>query len=299
MWVCSKCKAQAADGTVVCGGCGTNTDGTGDANYAKVKAEAGPYAVPTDEALKIAGLPAIEYLRGLESFLSNFIDGFDKPDWLVNPAYHPHVIAFIQSRANNAAFMGKARSLQDNRARYYAAMKLRASQPPKPRTRKPIPRRPAASAAAVPPAQSASPAAPAPGPARPVAQQAPATRPAPVPAQAPAPVQARPAPPAPRNDAAVRPAAASPPPAPSARPMLQAAPVPRPQPAPAPPAASAPAVPAPAAGAVPLAVPEAPTETLPEPVEAPSSTGLYIGVAVLLVLAAALVAGGVIFFVYQ
>lgn len=300
MWMCSKCKVQAADGTVVCGGCGTSAEGTEDPNYAKVKAEAGPFAVPSDEALKIAGLPAIEYLRGLESYLSNLIDGYDKPDWLVNPAFHPHVIAFIQSRANNAAFMGKARSLQDNRSRYYAAMKLRASQPPKPRTRKPIPRRPAASAA-VAPGQPAAPSAPPPA-ARPVAQAPPARPPA-MPPQPAAPAQARPVPRpdgTPRNDSAARPvappASAPPQPVPAPKPAAPPAPVARPQPAPLiPPPATAQAVQAPAS--VPPAASEQPPDIVPE--EAPASRSLYIGLAVVLLLAAALAGAGAFFFVFN
>jgi hypothetical protein len=83
------------------------------------------------------------------------MDDHDTPDWKVNPAYHPEVIAFVRSHANNSAFTQKAEALQKNRAKYYVTMRDRA-----------------AAAAAAPPA-----AAPAP----------PAAAPSAAPAQAPAP----------------------------------------------------------------------------------------------------------------
>jgi hypothetical protein len=47
------------------------------------------------------------------------MDDFDTPGWTVNPAFHPEVNAFIHQHEKNAAFVKKARALQQNRCSYY------------------------------------------------------------------------------------------------------------------------------------------------------------------------------------
>ena len=67
-----------------------------------------------------------ESLRFLESQVSALMDSKDVPDWKVNPAFHPDVMAFIQKHANNVGFVHKAQNLQRNRAKYFAT--IRAQQ---------------------------------------------------------------------------------------------------------------------------------------------------------------------------
>ncbi|MBY0527679.1 MAG: hypothetical protein K2R98_30050 [Gemmataceae bacterium] len=78
-----------------------------------------------------------EYVRALESKLSAIIDAKDVPGWTVNPAFDPAVNAFIQSHANNAAFLKKALAMQQNRASYFVAARAQASQPKPKRVNKP------------------------------------------------------------------------------------------------------------------------------------------------------------------
>jgi hypothetical protein len=74
-----------------------------------------------------------DYVRALESKLSALIDDKDVPGWTVNPAFDPEVNAFIQSHAHNAAFLKKAQSLQQNRARYFAGARAQESNPKRPK----------------------------------------------------------------------------------------------------------------------------------------------------------------------
>ncbi len=78
-----------------------------------------------------------EHVRALESKLSAIIDEKHVPNWTVNPAFHPDVTAFIQSHAQNALFLKKAQSLQQNRASYFAAARAQESQPKRKRVNKP------------------------------------------------------------------------------------------------------------------------------------------------------------------
>ncbi|MBY0523840.1 MAG: hypothetical protein K2R98_10605 [Gemmataceae bacterium] len=71
------------------------------------------------------------YIRALESRLSTLMDEKDVPGWKVNPAFDPEVNAFIQSYANNAMFLKKAQSMQQNRAKYFATMRTQATAPKK------------------------------------------------------------------------------------------------------------------------------------------------------------------------
>jgi hypothetical protein len=73
------------------------------------------------------GMSAYEYLRQLESELSSLMDDHDTPDWKVNPAYHPDVIAYIRNHAGNSAFTQKAEALQKNRAKFYATIRQQAA----------------------------------------------------------------------------------------------------------------------------------------------------------------------------
>ena len=73
-----------------------------------------------------------EYVRALEAKLSAIIDEKDVPGWKVNPAFDPAVTAFIQSHANNAAFLKKAQSLQQNRAQFFAAVRAQGPKPKRP-----------------------------------------------------------------------------------------------------------------------------------------------------------------------
>jgi hypothetical protein len=75
------------------------------------------------------GLNTLEELRLLESQLSSLIDSKDVPDWKVNPAFHPDVMAFIQKHANNSGFVQKAQGLQRNRAKYFATIRAEALKP--------------------------------------------------------------------------------------------------------------------------------------------------------------------------
>jgi hypothetical protein len=75
------------------------------------------------------GLNTLEELRLLESKLSSLIDSKDVPDWKVNPAFHPDVMAFIQKHANNSGFVQKAQGLQRNRAKYFATIRAEALKP--------------------------------------------------------------------------------------------------------------------------------------------------------------------------
>ena len=70
-----------------------------------------------------------QYLRLLEAHLSALIDARDTPDWTINPAYHPDVLAFIQAYSNNSGFMQKAKALQVNRAQYFAKMRAHEQKP--------------------------------------------------------------------------------------------------------------------------------------------------------------------------
>ncbi|MBL8797104.1 MAG: hypothetical protein JNM56_24600 [Planctomycetia bacterium] len=70
-----------------------------------------------------------EVLRLLESQVSALIDSKDTPDWKVNPAFHPDVIAFIQKHANNIGFVQKAQALQRNRAKYFATIRQQLLNP--------------------------------------------------------------------------------------------------------------------------------------------------------------------------
>jgi hypothetical protein len=78
-----------------------------------------------------------EYVRALESKLSALIDEKDVPGWTVNPAFDPEVNAFIQSHAQNAAFLKKAQTMQQNRASYFTAARAQEGQPKKKRVNKP------------------------------------------------------------------------------------------------------------------------------------------------------------------
>ena len=91
-------------------------------------AAAPPAAPPTGLAWQPenkASLSPKEYLRALESKVSALMDDHDTPGWKVNPAYHPEVNAFIDSHADQPTFVKSARSLQQNRAKYYATMRAR------------------------------------------------------------------------------------------------------------------------------------------------------------------------------
>lgn len=85
-----------------------------------------PAPSPVWEPANQTELDPQEYVRALESKLSALMDDHDTPDWKVNPAFHPEVTAFIQSHANNAAFLKKAQSMQQNRAKYFATMRQQA-----------------------------------------------------------------------------------------------------------------------------------------------------------------------------
>jgi hypothetical protein len=90
-----------------------------------------PTQVPTGpvwEPENKASLSANEYVRVLESKLSSLMDDFDTADWKVNPAFHPEVTAFIHGHADNAAFVKRAQSLQQNRAKYYATMRAQGKK---------------------------------------------------------------------------------------------------------------------------------------------------------------------------
>src|SRR5271165_5726541 len=87
-----------------------------------------------------ATLTPEEYVRALESKLSAIIDDKHVAGWQVNPAFDPEVTAFIQSHAHNAAFLKKAKALQQNRASYFAAARAQEANP-KPRKRLNSPQR--------------------------------------------------------------------------------------------------------------------------------------------------------------
>lgn len=93
-----------------------------------------PDSVPTPwEPPNTHALTPEEYVRALECKLSAIIDAKDVPGWNVNPAFDPEVTTFIQSHAHNAAFLKKAQSLQQNRARYFAAARAQGSNPNRPK----------------------------------------------------------------------------------------------------------------------------------------------------------------------
>lgn len=73
-----------------------------------------------------------ETLKHLEAQVSALIDSKDVPDWKVNPAFHPDIMAFIQKHANNVGFVQKAQALQRNRAKYFATMRAQALAPKPP-----------------------------------------------------------------------------------------------------------------------------------------------------------------------
>src|SRR5262249_12507626 len=103
---------------------------------AKPLPPAPPKAPEPDEETKFANQPWLapiprelsreETLKFLESQVSALIDSKDVPDWKVNPAFHPEVMAFIQKNANNIGFVQKAQALQRNRAKYFATMRAQA-----------------------------------------------------------------------------------------------------------------------------------------------------------------------------
>lgn len=95
------------------------------------KYKAAPWQAPVP-----SGLSTFEELRFLESQLSALIDSKDVPDWKVNPAFHPDVMAYIQKHANNTGFVQKAQGLQRNRAKYFATIRAEALKP-KPAEEKP------------------------------------------------------------------------------------------------------------------------------------------------------------------
>jgi hypothetical protein len=72
------------------------------------------------------GLTLQEYIRALEVKLSGLIDSKDVPGWKVNPAFDPDVNSFIQANSSNEAFAKKARSMQQNKAKYFATMRAQA-----------------------------------------------------------------------------------------------------------------------------------------------------------------------------
>jgi len=78
-----------------------------------------------------------EHVGTLISKLSALIDSKHVPGWSVNPAFDPEVNRFIQSHAGNAAFLQKAQALQQNRASYFVAARVRESQPKRKRVNKP------------------------------------------------------------------------------------------------------------------------------------------------------------------
>jgi hypothetical protein len=90
-----------------------------------------PLSVPSGpvwEPENKESLSANEYVRVLESKLSSLMDDCDTADWKVNPAFHPEVTAFIQGHADNATFLKRAQSLQQNRAKYYATMRAQGKK---------------------------------------------------------------------------------------------------------------------------------------------------------------------------
>jgi hypothetical protein len=87
-----------------------------------------PWKPPNKDALTPE-----EYVRALESKLSALIDAKDLPGWTVNPAFDPEVAAFIQSHAQNAAFLKKAQAMQQNRASYFAAARAQGPNPVRPK----------------------------------------------------------------------------------------------------------------------------------------------------------------------
>ncbi|GIW78528.1 MAG: hypothetical protein KatS3mg105_0335 [Gemmatales bacterium] len=82
-----------------------------------------PPPVPEEQTPAMISLPPGETLRSLESKLSALMDEHDTPGWTVNPAFHPEVNAFIERYAHYAAFVKRARFLQQNRSKYYATMR--------------------------------------------------------------------------------------------------------------------------------------------------------------------------------
>lgn len=103
-------------------------------------AEAPPAVAPSPPASSPAtwepdnkeSLTGQEYIRALESKLSSLMDDYDTPGWKVNPAFHPDVTAFIQGHSQDAGFVKRAQSMQQNRAKYYATMRARGDRKPAP-----------------------------------------------------------------------------------------------------------------------------------------------------------------------
>lgn len=75
-----------------------------------------------------AELSPPEYIRALEVRLSGLIDDQDVPGWKVNPAFAAEVNAFVASHANNAPFLKKAQSMQQNKAKYFATIRAQDEQ---------------------------------------------------------------------------------------------------------------------------------------------------------------------------
>lgn len=88
---------------------------------------------PAPAAIRLVPPPAslnpLEKVRFLESQLSTLMDQKDTPDWTINPAYHPDVIAFIRFHADNAVFWRTAQALQKNRASFYSSERARGKRP--------------------------------------------------------------------------------------------------------------------------------------------------------------------------